>query len=191
MMHPHTELRPVDATVGLGVFATRLIPRGTIVWVRDELDMVVPAEVVQRLDPTRRQVMDRYAWEEHDGFVLCWDHGRFVNHSCEANSLGEGLDYEIAVRDIQPGEQITDDYRTLGAFTEAFPCHCGAASCMGTVRSGASPELRTRWEQLFSAAFQLMDEVEQPIAAYRVQRHTLPSVRTGPAAPVFRARMRL
>ena len=35
MIHSDTELRPVNAVVGLGVFATRRLPRGTVTWVRD------------------------------------------------------------------------------------------------------------------------------------------------------------
>jgi hypothetical protein len=38
MVHPDTELRFVGAPIGFGVVATRLIPRGTITWVRDRFD---------------------------------------------------------------------------------------------------------------------------------------------------------
>ena len=35
MIHPDTELRFIDATLGFGVFATRFIRRGTVTWVRE------------------------------------------------------------------------------------------------------------------------------------------------------------
>ena len=38
MLHPHTELRHINQALGYGVVATRLIPRGTIIWVLDKLD---------------------------------------------------------------------------------------------------------------------------------------------------------
>lgn len=51
--------------------------------------------------------------------MLCWDNGRFVNHSFNANCLSTAYDFEIAIRDIQPGEQLTDDYGYLN-ITEPF-----------------------------------------------------------------------
>lgn len=36
MIHPHTVLSFVNHDVGYGVFATRVIPRDAITWVRDE-----------------------------------------------------------------------------------------------------------------------------------------------------------
>jgi hypothetical protein len=45
--------------------------------------------------------------------VLCWDSGRFVNHSFNSNCLATAYDFEIAIRDIQKGEQLTDDYGYL------------------------------------------------------------------------------
>ncbi|MHC5084588.1 MAG: SET domain-containing protein, partial [Planctomycetota bacterium] len=34
MIHPDTELRKVNETIGYGVFATRHIPKGTILYVK-------------------------------------------------------------------------------------------------------------------------------------------------------------
>lgn len=45
--------------------------------------------------------------------MLCWDIARFVNHSFNSNCLSTPYDFEIAVRDIHPGEQLTDDYGYL------------------------------------------------------------------------------
>lgn len=44
---------------------------------------------------------------------MCWDNGRYVNHSFNSNCLSTAYDFEIAIRDIQPGEQLTDDYGYL------------------------------------------------------------------------------
>lgn len=51
--------------------------------------------------------------------MLRWDNGRFVNHSFNANCLSTAYDFEIAIRNIQPGEQLTDDYGYLN-ITEPF-----------------------------------------------------------------------
>ncbi len=60
-----------------------------------------------------------------------------VNHSCTPNSgFARGLDL-VALRDIQPGEEITWDYST--AIDEddfsGFPCACGTTACRGIVAS--------------------------------------------------------
>ncbi|MDX1253283.1 MAG: SET domain-containing protein-lysine N-methyltransferase [Gammaproteobacteria bacterium] len=61
----------------------------------------------------------------------------YVNHCCQPNSgFREGLDL-VALRAIQPGEEITWDYSTAidEADFEGFPCGCGASSCRGRVVS--------------------------------------------------------
>lgn len=167
MMHPDTVVKTVDDAVGVGVFATRRIPRGTITWVRDPMDIVLPDPEVAQLDPLRRAIIDRYAWRETDvGWILCWDHARYVNHSCDANCIGLGVDYEIALRDIEPGEQLTDDYRSLGVFEDPFDCLCGTRHCPGHVRPGPDPELAARWTRRWDRARPAMDTVEQPLRAW-------------------------
>jgi hypothetical protein len=37
MIHPWTELRFINDSIGYGVFATQFIPKGTIVWALDDL----------------------------------------------------------------------------------------------------------------------------------------------------------
>src|SRR5687767_8426901 len=106
MLHPHVELRYVDATIGYGTFATRFIPKGTITWVRDPLDQTFTQAEVDAMSPRFRSILDKYAYPDAAGeWVLCWDHARFLNHSCRANCLSPGFEFEIAVRDIQPGEE--------------------------------------------------------------------------------------
>ena len=52
MIHPDTELRFANPQIGLGVFATRfLIPKGTITWVRDQLDQALPPAAIAQLPP--------------------------------------------------------------------------------------------------------------------------------------------
>lgn len=89
VIHPHTELRPADARVGYGVFATHLIPRGTITWVHDFLDQTFSPDDVARLAPLHREALERYAYIEPTGaYVLCWDHARYNNHACRPSGTG-------------------------------------------------------------------------------------------------------
>src|SRR6478672_3518065 len=95
-----------------------------------------------------RQRLDTYSYiDRHGRHVLCWDHARFINHSCAANCLSVGYEFEIAVRDIAIGEELTDDYGTLNP-TEPFPCQCGTAQCRGSVLPEDRQRLGTFWHDL-------------------------------------------
>lgn len=170
MMHPHTILKPVDTAVGLGVFATRPIPRGTLTWVRDPLDQALPDPMVRSLDAMRRRVVERYAWREDDEWILCWDHARYVNHSCEANCIGLGVDYEVATRDIAEGEQLTDDYRSLGVFEGSFRCRCGSSTCEGRVYPDVPDALAEKWQRQFTLAIADFELVPQPLEGLLARR---------------------
>src|SRR5882762_139189 len=118
MIHPHTELRFAGPHIGWGVFATRPIPRGTITWALDALDQRFTDAQIAALPTAARQQLDIYSFiNSHGLHVLCWDHARFVNHSCAANCLSVGYDFELAIRDIAAGEELTDDYGTFNLTT--------------------------------------------------------------------------
>jgi len=82
MIHPHTELRFISNEIGHGVFATKLIPAGTITWVLDKLDRVFTSTEFQALDPVYQNILDYYTFRNNKGqYVLFWDNGRYVNRS--------------------------------------------------------------------------------------------------------------
>ena len=112
MLHPSTELRTINPTIGAGVFASEPIPRGTIVWIRDPLDHVFSPEEFDALEGPIREHALKYSFVDGQGSsILCWDLAKYVNHSCEANLLSTPFEFEIAVRDIAAGEQITEGVR--------------------------------------------------------------------------------
>jgi hypothetical protein len=114
MIHPNTELKHISNEVGYGVVATKFIPAGTITWVLDKLDREFSPLEFQEMDPLYQNILDTYSFRNNKGnMVLCWDNGRYVNHSFNSNCLTTAYDFEIAIRDIQPGEQLTDDYGYL------------------------------------------------------------------------------
>ncbi len=114
MIHPHTELRFINAKIGHGVVATQFIPAGTITWALDQLDREFTPKEVSKMAPIYREILDTYTYRNNKGnFVLCWDNGRYVNHSFNSNCLTTAYDFEVAIRDIHPGEQLTDDYGYL------------------------------------------------------------------------------
>jgi hypothetical protein len=165
VIHPHTELRFINSEIGFGVIATRFIPCGTVTWVRDELDRVIPASRLAGLPPPFRELLDRYTFRDASGqHILCWDLGRFMNHSCDPSCLGPDADFEVAVRDIYPGEELTDDYGTLHLQAhESFSCRCGSMACRGRVGPEDAGTRAAGWEALWRPALALLREVAQPL----------------------------
>ena len=114
MIHPDTEVRFISEEKGYGVVATKFIPRGTITWVQDELDRIYSSAEAEALSPLIRTYLDTYCFTNKYGEkVLCWDNGKFVNHSFNPSCFSTPYDFEIAIRDIHPGEELTDDYGYL------------------------------------------------------------------------------
>ena len=59
----------------------------------------------------------------------------YINHSCEPNAYMKilyGHILFIALRDIQPGEEITIDYEST-LHSDKKKCVCGARQCRGTI----------------------------------------------------------
>lgn len=163
MVHPDTELRFVSREIGWGVFATRPIPQGTIVWALDALDQKFSPQAVAALPAYARAKLATYAYlDAHGNHILCWDHARFFNHSCDANCLSVGYDFELAIRDIQPGEELTDDYGTLNPL-EPFPCLCGSNQCRQHVLPDDMLRLGGTWNERGVAAFHRIPAVPQAL----------------------------
>jgi len=191
MIHPDSELLFVSPQIGLGVFATRFIPKGTITWVFDPLDQIISPEKAARMPARLEKQLDIYSYRNGCGDrILCWDHARFVNHSCHPTSLAPGLDLEITVRDIEPGEQITDDYGSLNIDTP-FECACGLPQCRGIVRPDDFERYADVWDERVSAAFPQVGKVEQPLWDLVQERHLISEVLAGKArVPSCRAHLR-
>ena len=165
MIHPDTELRFVHPEIGFGVVATRLIPKGTITWVEDELDQVLTPSRVDSLGALYEQMLRKYCFANGRGdYVLCWDLARYVNHSCDPSCLITAYNFEIAVRDILPGEELTDDYATLN-IKGSFECQCGVRQCRRTVLAQDIYTLAERWDSLVRGAFGLIGSLPQPLWA--------------------------
>ena len=145
MIYPDTELRPVDPRVGMGVVATTGIPKGTITWVRDELDQTFSQrQALASCTNCFGQLFTNTPIVSGTGeYVLCWDHGRFINHSCDPNCMAPGFDFEIAIRDIEPGEQLTGDYATYNLET-GFQVLLRRERLPRPDRAGGSSEARRR-----------------------------------------------
>ncbi|MAY83098.1 MAG: SET domain-containing protein-lysine N-methyltransferase [Flavobacteriales bacterium] len=162
MIHPNTELKFISNEVGYGVVAKQFIPAGTITWVLDKLDREFSPLEFQQMDPIYQEILDTYTFRNNNGnLILCWDNGRYVNHSFNSNCLTTAYDFEIAIRDIQPGEQLTDDYGYLN-ITAPF-----RGMDEGTRRKTVYPNDLTKyyksWDNKIKKVFHKIAKIEQPL----------------------------
>jgi hypothetical protein len=60
----------------------------------------------------------------------------FTNHSCDPNATFNAAGMLVAIRNIEPGEELTFDYllHPTPASPWDFECSCGAESCIGWVK---------------------------------------------------------
>ncbi|MFB6342595.1 SET domain-containing protein [Saccharicrinis sp. FJH62] len=162
MIHPHTELKFISEEIGYGVVATKTIPAGTIIWIHDKLDREFTLQEIQNMEPVYQSVILNYTFRNNKGnYIFCWDNGRFINHSFKSNCLSTAYDFEIAIRDIQPGEELTDDYGYLNIL-EPF-----RAANEGTKRKMVYPDDLLRyhrtWDKKIARVFNKITKLDQPL----------------------------
>jgi len=163
MIHPDTELRLVSEAIGYGVFATQAIPRGTVTYVKDGLEIELTPRQFERLDEAHRQIVDKYSYIDPRGKrIVSWDHAKYVNHRCECNTISTGYGFEIAIRDIAAGEEITDEY---GLFNLQAPMavDCGCSNCRKLLHPSDPEQLAPTWDKWVIAALARLQQVEQPL----------------------------
>lgn len=166
MLHPDTELKFVSPEIGYGIFASALIPKGTITWVKDDLDRVIPKETLEKMTHANRENLLKYSYRNYEGnYVFCWDLTRYVNHSYKPNSMLTAMGFEIAIKDILPGEEMTNDYGTLNII-ESFECANGP----GPERERVCPDdlrrFHNQWDDQIESAFLLIKGLKQPLDSF-------------------------
>lgn len=163
MIHPDTELRFINDKIGHGVVATKFIPKGTITWVLDKLDRVFTPDQIRQMDKMYQEVMDKYTYRNPEGnYVFCWDNARFINHSANANCITTAYEFEIAIRDIQPGEELTDDYGYLN-LDEPFEVVPEPGSNRNVVYPDDLLRYYPVWDEKLLNAFPNLLQVNQPL----------------------------
>jgi len=78
---------------------------------------------------------------------------RFINHSCDPNceaDVENGHIYIRAIKTIQPGDELTYDYRLTrpgrrrASWKQKYACHCGSPNCRGTMLEPVAPRKTQR-----------------------------------------------
>lgn len=122
---------------GLGLFAEEHIPAGTTLWrFEPMLDRLIPESDLSLLPGEVVEFIDIYSeyFPELGVLVLSGDNDRYTNHSDDPNTevvLPNGPEAHVrAVRDIQPGEEITCDYTVIRcrAHPVAQPAYAAATA---------------------------------------------------------------
>lgn len=106
---------------GLGLFAVQFIPKGTEVWKFTRgFDQQFTREQIFNFPPSLQKYLCGYAWKSEKSGLYCFasDNGKYFNHSNNPNVLSQYRDNEeevvtVAVRDIQLGEEMLDNYASF------------------------------------------------------------------------------
>ncbi len=80
--------------------------------------------------------------------------GDMLNHSCEPNCGILGSQLLVAMRDIEPGEELSFDYAMCDASDyDEFRCYCGAPTCREIVTGSdwRDPALQAKYAGWFSS----------------------------------------
>jgi SET domain-containing protein len=117
-----------------GVFTTSIIRKGSRV-VEYVGPRLTPEQANELYDGAPRTYL--YGMEDGKTVIDGEGMGAYLNHSCEPNCEVDEVKNRVwilALRDIQPGEELLWDY-SLYDDDDPAPCHCGSAKCRGTMYS--------------------------------------------------------
>lgn len=175
MIHPDTELQFICPEKGYGVVAIKPIPKGTVTWVLDPLDRVFTDEDIKPMPQVIKKLLDTYTFRDNCGrSILCWDHGRYVNHSFRPSCITTAYDFEIAVRNIEPGEELTNDYGTLN-ITQPFHCLPEKGIRRKVVYPDDLLKYYRKWDKEVFNALKRFNQVQQPLLQF-ISKNTLTKV---------------
>jgi hypothetical protein len=138
---------------GRGLYAVFAIRKGEIVVVKGGyiLTKAERDEIGKELGPSEIQVSEKLfigpsTIAEREGGMM------HINHSCEPNLGLQGQIVYVALRDINPGEELTFDYAMTDDEPYEMKCRCGAKSCRGTITGfdWKKPEIQQKYDGYFS-----------------------------------------
>jgi SET domain-containing protein len=106
---------------GIGLFADQKILKGTTIWeFTPGFDLKLTERDTKKLSQQARDYLMIYAYRSKKShvWILPMDNGRYFNHSDTPNTLStysEDQEEVVtkAIKDIEPGEEITDDYHSF------------------------------------------------------------------------------
>ncbi len=171
MIHPNTQLKHIGDPIGYGVFAVTDIPEGTIVYVKDSLELVITPTDYLMHDIEMKEVIDKYSYiDEKGNRIVSWDFAKYVNHCCNCNTISTGYGFEMAIRDIKAGEQITDEYGIFNLDKE-MTLVCGEQACRKLVKPEDFDSYYREWDEKIRSSISKLFTVEQPLMPF-IEKNT-------------------
>ena len=150
---PKIKVRSSDLQ-GRGVFSTEKIEKDEVVAVK--AGHIVTAEQLAQIT----SAVGDYALQIHDQFYLSPTSKEelnrmsiFINHSCDPNVGFDGQITYVAMRAIEPGEELCHDYAMERSDDYSLDCLCGSALCRNKItgEDWKDPELQQRYGDYFSS----------------------------------------
>lgn len=165
MIHPETELRFISEDIGYGVVAKKFIPKGTITWVQDKLDREFTIDEISSMDIKYREILDTYCYRNRKGnYVFCWDYTKYMNHSFYPNCMPTAYGFEISIKDINVGEQLTNDYGCLNIIEPFRPVDEGAERKL--IKPDDLKYYHKEWDELIKDSLPLVLIQNQPLKRF-------------------------
>ncbi|MBL7665194.1 MAG: SET domain-containing protein [Bacteriovoracaceae bacterium] len=156
-------IRWISDEKGYGLFAKEFIPKGTITFVNDNLDLVIDPKDKRFHKEPYKTILEKYAYNSSDSkLILCWDFGKYMNHCCYSNTLSTGYEFDVAVTDIHPGEEITTDYGGIST-GHYMVFSCDKANCRKSISGDNFDKLVDTWDVKIKEALQSSRAVSQPL----------------------------
>ncbi|MFN3604306.1 MAG: SET domain-containing protein [Leptonema sp. (in: bacteria)] len=166
MVHPDTEIRFINSTIGYGLFATKKILEGTIVYVKDELEIMISPEDYKKYSEHLKKYIDRYSYIDPEGYrILSWDLAKYTNHCCDPNTISTGYGFEFAIKDIEPGEQITDEYGIFN-LDRILEVSCDKQNCRKFIKPDDFETYYEEWDEKIKESLPKIFIVEQPLYVF-------------------------
>jgi len=150
---------------GNGIFSEEFIPKGFIIFYLSSNENYISKNEAQSFSAEKRDQLSKYGVEDEAGNWTMSDGD--ANHSCDANVLSlfiDGIYCDIAVKDIQAGDEIALDYGLLySSFSWSMECKCHSHICRKIVGSGLSVDPKTQmlWQSRISDAVSRIHYVKQ------------------------------
>jgi uncharacterized protein len=153
---PKAEKRQ-SRTHGRGLFAKEYIVKGEVVAVKGGYIMTTQdwAAIADSIGPAEIYVSDGLviapkSKEEYESSMM------HLNHSCEPNVGVEGQIVFVAMREVEPDEELVIDYAMIDDLDDEMTCCCGTASCRKIItgRDWRKPELQRKYQGYFSVYLQ-------------------------------------
>jgi hypothetical protein len=181
LLHPDLVIRNSPLS-GRGLFAIRKILKGTIIWRWDkDNERIYTKSQLAKFSKRYQDIVRKYGNEYNNQRInYSIDASKYWNHSCDPNTApltSEILYMDIAIKDIEIGEEMTFDYSLVmsGKWPQSFRCNCDTRNCRGIIpKFTLTPKMLNNLSILAREAARDSAKVYQPLLKTSYQIYSLP-----------------